>query len=153
MRSRRGHGPKPKMRFVEFVMVCPKIGPDQKIGWPLRRIFRICVFSFVCLVFSFCTRSPPVKPVFKCWEHTGVSCGISRHVSVPTDVTFSHRFSLAKISRRCILNKQALWLSAFYGVSMIVSMLTIGDFLFTTYFTALNGHGKIHWRALRYLQA
>jgi hypothetical protein len=90
---------KPKMRFVEFVMVCPKIGPDQKKG-----LFRICVFSFVCLVFSFCTRSPPVKPVFKFWEHTGVSCGISRH---PFH-TVSHRNSLAKISKRCILNKQAL---------------------------------------------
>ena len=33
---------------------------------------------------------------------------------------------------------------------MIVSMLTIGDDLFTTVFTALNGHGKIHWWALRY---
>jgi hypothetical protein len=35
---------------------------------------------------------------------------------------------------------------------MIVSMLTIGDDLFTTVFTAQNGHGKTHWSALRYLQ-
>ena len=33
---------------------------------------------------------------------------------------------------------------------MIVSMLTIGDDLFTTVFTAQNGHGKTHWSALRY---
>jgi hypothetical protein len=31
-------------------------------------------------------------------------------------------------------------------------MLTIGNDLFTTYFTAQNGHGKIHWSVLRYLQ-
>ena len=40
-----------------------------------------------------------------------VPCGISRHVRVPTDVTFhtvSHRNSLTKISKRCILNDPAL---------------------------------------------
>ena len=83
-------------------------------------------------IFPFCCRVESPASGAIGWRPCSVHHGNENNVVS----LISHRNSLTKISKRCILNDQALWLSAFYGISM----LTIGDDLFTTYFTAQNGH-------------